>query len=99
MSFELTNTSIIFQISINKILKKLMNVICIIYSNDILNFNKNLANHQRHMQQAFDCLKNFELCVNLKKCEFVIEKIEFLSFIVFTKRVQMNSKQIQMIKT
>ena len=45
MSFELTNAQIIFQIYINKILKKLINVICVIYLNDILIFNKNLTKH------------------------------------------------------
>ena len=50
------------------------------------------------MQQVLERLRDFELYVNLKKCEFDIEKIEFLGFIVFTKEVRMNSKRIQMIK-
>ena len=50
------------------------------------------------MQQVFKRFRNFESSVNLKKCKFDIEEIEFLNFIIFTKEIQMNSKRIQMIK-
>ena len=98
MSFELTNESVIFQIYINKALRELVNVIYVIYLNDILIFSEDSTEHRRHVQQVLERFKDFELYINLKKCEFNIEKVEFLSFIVFTKGIQMNSKRILMIK-
>ena len=50
MSFELTNASAIFQIYINKTLKNLVNVTCVIYLNDILIFSDESANHRHHVQ-------------------------------------------------
>ena len=50
MSFELINASAIFQIYINKTLRNLVNVIYIIYLNDILIFSDESANHKRHIQ-------------------------------------------------
>ena len=49
MSFKLTNASIIFQAYINKTLRKLMNVICVIYLNNILIFNENSTKHRLHV--------------------------------------------------
>ena len=98
MSFDLANASVIFQIYINKTLRELVDVICVIYLDDILIFSEDSTKHRRHVQQVLERLRDFELYVNLKKCEFDIEKIEFLGFIVFTKEVRMNSKRIQMIK-
>ena len=49
MSFELTNTSIIFQIYINKTLRELVDVICVIYLNDILIFSENSTKYWRHV--------------------------------------------------
>ena len=43
-------------------------------------------------------LKNYQLYVNLKKCRFVIIKIEFLNFIIFTKEIRMNKKRVRIIK-
>ena len=98
MSFDLTNVSIIFQIYINKTLRELVNIICVIYLNNILIFNEDLTKYRRHVQYVLERLRDFELYVNLKNCEFNIEEIKFLNFIIFTKRIQMNSKRIQTIK-
>ena len=57
-------------------LKKLVGIICVIYLNDILIFNKDLLKYQRHVQQVLERFKDFKLYVNLKKCEFDIEEIE-----------------------
>ena len=43
-------------------------------------------------------LRNFNLYVNLKKCEFNIIQVEFLNFIIFTKKIRMNEKKIRIIK-
>ena len=98
MSFKLTNVSITFQIYINKALRKLIDIICVIYLNNILIFNKDSTKHRLHVQRILERFKNYELYINLKKCEFDIDEIDFLNFIIFTKGVQMNPKQIQMIK-
>ena len=87
MLFKLINASIIFQTYINKALKKLVDIIYIIYLNNILIFNKNLTKHQRHEQQIFERLKDFELYINFKKCEFNIEKVEFISCTIFIKEI------------
>ena len=49
ISFELINALIIFQISINKTLKEFMNIIYVIYLNNILNFSNKSANYRCHM--------------------------------------------------
>ena len=98
ISFDLTNASINFQTYINKALKKLVDVIYVVYLNNILIFNEDSTKYQRRVQQVLERLRNFKLYVNLKKCEFNIKEVEFLNSIVFKKEVQMNSKRIQMIK-
>ena len=98
MPFDLTNAPATFQAYINKTLRGLVDIIYIIYLNDILIFNEDSTKHRHHVQQVLERFRDFELYVNLKKCEFDIEKVEFLGFIIFTKEVRMNSKRIQMIK-
>ena len=43
-------------------------------------------------------LKNYQLYVNLKKCRFAILKVEFLNFIIFTKKIRINEKRVRIIK-
>ena len=65
MSFDLTNVSITFQIYINKILKKFVDVIYVVYLNDILIFNENTTKYRHHVQQVLERLRDFEFYVNL----------------------------------
>ena len=76
----------------------MINVIYVIYLNDILIFNENSTKHRLHVQRIFKRFRNYELYINLKKCEFDIDEVNFLNFIVFTKKMQMNLKRIQIIK-
>ena len=82
MSFELTNASIIFQIYINKTLINIVDVFCVIYFDDILIFFKNRITHVNHVKKVFRRFKKLDLYVNLKKCKFFVEKIEYLDLII-----------------
>ena len=65
-----------------------------IYLNNNLIFNENSIKHRLHVQRILKCFKNYELYINLKKCKFDIDEINFLNFIIFTKEIRMNSKRI-----
>ena len=97
MSFELINAPATFQTYINKTLKKLVDNICVIYLNDILIYSENSTKHWRHVRMILKRLRQFQLFVNLKKCQFDIKKVEFLKFIIFIDEVQMNSKRVRTI--
>ena len=45
MFFELINVLTIFQIYINKILRDFIDVICVVYLNDILIYNNDSTHH------------------------------------------------------
>jgi hypothetical protein len=99
MSFNLINTSIIFQTYINKILTELLNDFYVIYLNDILIFFIKKTDHINYMKQILERLRKFKLYASLKKCEFFITKVNFLKFIIFIESVSMNSSKVDIIKT
>ena len=45
--------------------------------NNILIFNKDLMKYRLYVQQFLKRFKNYELHINLKKCKFDIDKINF----------------------
>jgi hypothetical protein len=93
MSFELANAFATFQVYINKALRELINVTCVVYINNILIYNNDLTKHWRYVRQMLERLREYSLYVNLKKCKFNITKIEFLNFIIFSKDVQIELKK------
>ena len=67
MSFELINVSIIFQVYINKTLRELIDVICVIHLNDIFIFNENETQHWNHVQTMLKRLRDFKLYISIWK--------------------------------
>src|SRR6266487_3543070 len=97
MSFDLPNTLAIFQSYINRVLIDLINIYYIIYLDNILIYSTNPADHQRHIREILKRLRNFKLYLKLSKCEFSINHVEFLSFIVTTRDIDMKESKVKVI--
>ena len=82
MPFGLTNTPAIFQSYIYYALYNILNCFYIIYLDNILIFSNNPKSHTSHIKQVLDRLRKAELFVNLKKCSFYQDEVEFLGFVV-----------------
>ena len=87
ISFELTNAFVISQIYINKTLRELVNVICVIYLNDILIYSENSTKHWCYIKQIFERLRDYQLYVNLRNWQFDAKEIEFLRFNIFIDEI------------
>ena len=94
MSFNLINVSATFQIYVNKILIKLMNVIYVIYLDDILMFSKNRETYIKNVRKILLRLRKIKLYAKLKKCFFFTSIVEYFNFIVNENDVSMNFHRV-----
>ena len=98
MPFGLANAPATFQAYINKALRGLIDVTCVVYLDDILIYSSDPADHWRHVREVLQRLKDYQLYVNLKKCQFATTEVEFLGFVVSTEGVRMDEERIRTIK-
>ena len=96
--FGLTNAPATFQAYINKALCGLIDDFCIVYLDDILIFSKTKEEHDQHLQQICERLRDAELYAKLSKCQFYQKEIEFLGFIIGTQGIRMDPKRIETIR-
>jgi hypothetical protein len=97
MLFGFINAPIIFQIYINEIFKDFLNIIYVIYIDDICIYSSKFEKYTNYVRQIFDRLRKFGLYINLDKCEFSITKIIFLNYIIKINNVEMNQTKIKTI--
>ena len=97
MPFGLANASATFQAYINRALQHLVDIICIVYLDNILIYSATQEQHVKDVHAVFLWLWEYCLYVNLKKCSFFILEVEFLGFIVGTVGVKMNPSQIELM--
>ena len=94
----LTNASATFQAYISKALQGLVDSFCIVYLDDILVFSKTKEEHDQHLQQICQRLRDAELYAKPSKCQFYQQELEFLGFMIGVQGVRMDPSRIETIK-
>ena len=98
LSFSFCNSFAFFQRYINDVLFNYLNNFCTVYVNNILIYSDNLLKHDVQVKKILQCLKKADLQVNIKKSEFSVQSTKFLSFIISTESIAMNSEKITVVK-
>ena len=98
MPFSLTNTLVIFQAYINKVLFKLINYFIVVYLNNILIYFKLEEDYYTYIRIVIERLRKYKLYIKLSKCFFNINKVEFLGFIIGFIGVKPDFNRILTIK-
>ena len=98
LSFDFTNAFAIFQNFVNKILIERLNLTIIIYLNDIVIYFMNREQHIKDVKWMLNRLREHKFYINMKKCKFFKNNIDFLKFVVFSKKVQMQQDKIDVIQ-
>ena len=70
----------------------------VVYFDDILVYSKSLDDHITHVRNVLTTLRNECLYVNLKKCSFCMEKVNFLGFVVSSNGVEVDEEKVKAIK-
>ena len=98
LPFGLANAPATFQTHINRALVGLVDVTSIVYLDDILIFSDDPAEHERHVRQVLERLRQWKLYVNLEKCAFSVPSVSFLGFVVSQDGLSMEKSRIQAIE-
>ncbi|EDN03595.1 hypothetical protein HCAG_01460 [Histoplasma mississippiense (nom. inval.)] len=98
LPFGLCNAPATFQAYINEALRGLVDVSCIVYLDDILIFSKTEKEHDTHVREVLDRLKQHQLYANTEKCSFYTQEIDFLGYIVGVDGISMDRSRVSAIE-
>jgi RNase H-like domain found in reverse transcriptase/Reverse transcriptase (RNA-dependent DNA polymerase)/Integrase zinc binding domain len=97
MPFGLKNSPATFQRTINKVLHGITGKCCLVYLDDIIIMGNSLEKHLSNLELVFKRLAEFNLKIQLDKCEFLKKETEFLGHVVTKDGVKTNPEKIQKI--
>jgi hypothetical protein len=98
MPFGLANAPATFQAYIHKALSHLVDLICIVYLDDILIYSKEEKEHEHHVKMVLQKLRDYALYAKLSKCTFHTKEVEFLGFVVNTNGVTIDENRVRSIR-
>ena len=97
MPFGLCNAPATFQAFLNDVLRECLDTVVVIYLDDILIYSQDKATHTADVRRVLQLLSDAQLQVNLEKCEFGVEKVEFLGYIISPEGVSMDPAKVAVI--
>ncbi|KAG0158308.1 hypothetical protein PDIDSM_5821 [Penicillium digitatum] len=80
MPFGLTNAPATFQRFIIKAIEEYLDLFVIVYLDDILVFSETLEEHIEHNKLVLQKMREAEVTLKLKKCEFHVQETTFLGY-------------------
>ena len=98
LPFGLTNASATFQGFVNKILAERLDLTVIVYLDDIVIYSMDREQHIKDVKWVLSRLREHKLYINMEKCKFFKDSIDFLGFVVSSKGVQMQQDKIDAIQ-
>ena len=69
----------------------------VVYFDDILIYNQSQEDHLDHLKQVCPTLRQENLFANLGKCQFMIDTVTFLGYVVSAQGVSMDPEKVKAI--
>ena len=101
MPFGAMNAPAVFQKLMQKVLARLMTGpedFVAVYLDDVIVFSQSLQAHLEHLTKVFACLREANLKLNPKKCEFMSEEVGYLGHIVTPQGLKPNQRNLDAVK-
>ncbi|GJU42393.1 putative reverse transcriptase domain-containing protein [Tanacetum coccineum] len=98
ISFGLTNAPVVFMDLMNRVCKSYLDKFVIVFIDDILIYSKSKEEHKEHLKTILELLKKEQLYAKFLKCDFWLEFVQFLGYVIDSKGVHVDPTKIEAIK-
>ena len=98
MPFGLCNAPAAFQFFLNDVLKEFLDIYVIVYIDDILIYSENEQIHTMHVSSVFEVLRKHRLFCKLSKCEFHVNRVEFLGVMLTPFGLSMAERKVKAVQ-
>ncbi|KAH0358938.1 hypothetical protein KCU65_g10168, partial [Aureobasidium melanogenum] len=97
MPFGLTGAPATWQRFMNDLLRPYIDLFCQVYLDDILIYSKTRKEHENHLRQILEVLRQNKLYAKPSKCEFFKTEVIYLGFILGVDGIRMDPAKVETI--
>ncbi|GBG70850.1 hypothetical protein CBR_g8150 [Chara braunii] len=98
MPFGLTNAPATFQLCMNDLFRPWLDKFVVVYLDDSLVFSKTLQEHQGHLRQVLEKLREANFKINAKKCEWAKTQVLYLGHVLDGDGIKPEDSKIAAIR-
>ena len=95
ISFGLTNAPAFFMYLMNSVFMLELDKFVVVFIDDILIYSKNKEEHAQHLRIVLTRLRKHKLYAKFSKCEFWLQRVEFLGHVLTPEGISVDPKKVQ----
>ena len=99
LPYGLRNSPVTFMRTVHQALRGLVFKCCVLYSDDIICYSANMADHLEHLSLIFQRLKEAQLKLNPRKCHFAATEVKYLGHLLSAQGVKPNPEKTAVVDT
>ncbi|KAE8728977.1 Phosphoenolpyruvate carboxykinase [Hibiscus syriacus] len=97
MPFGLTNAPAAFMDLMNRVFRPYLDQFVVVFIDDIMIYSRIEAEHDEHLKIVLQTLREHRIYVKLSKCEFWLQEVSFLGYIISARGIQVDPSKIEAI--
>ena len=97
MPFGVTNAPAVFMDYMNCVFRPFLDKFVVVFIDDILIYSRNKEEHEGHLRQVLEVLREKELYANGSKCEFWMEEVKFLGHVISSDGIAVDPSKIEVL--
>jgi hypothetical protein len=97
MPFGVTNAPDIFMDYMNRIFHQFLDKFVVVFIDDILIYSQSKDEHEEHLRQVLQILRENKLYANPSRCEFWLDKVNFLGHVISKEGIAVNPAKIEIV--
>jgi hypothetical protein len=98
MPFGLTNAPAAFMDLMNRVFHDCLDRFVIVFVDDILVYSDSEAEHRDHLRSVLGILRKHKLFAKYSKCEFWLEKVNFLGHVISKDGVSVDPDKVSAVQ-
>lgn len=98
MPYGLVNAPSVFQDFIHEVLRDFLHKSVFVYIDDILIYSRSLAEHQRHVAEVLQRLRDYQLYLKAEKCSFHQPSVQFLGYTIDRSGIRMDEGKASAVR-
>ncbi|GJR89849.1 putative reverse transcriptase domain-containing protein [Tanacetum coccineum] len=99
MPFGLTNAPAVFMDLMNRVCNPYLDKFVIVFIDDILVYSKDDEEHGKHLKIIMELLNKERLYTKFSKCDFWLDLVQFLGYVIDHSGVHVDPTKIEAIKS
>jgi hypothetical protein len=97
MPFGLTNAPVVFMDLMNRVFRPYLDRSIVVFIDDILVYSSSYIEHEKHLREVLQTLREHRLYAKLNTCEFWLKEVTLLGHVILAEGILVDPRKVEAV--